>query len=176
MEGNEGGPARPHAGAAADATAVHVRLRDGRLELRFQRRFSQADLEAVKAIPGRRWHPERRIWLLPHKPESLSALTRSFGSRLVLPETPPASAGVAAGAHTLSAEAASMSRETYHRAVDGLLDAMRRANRTREYSRKTERAYLGWARRFCRFHAGAVDGPENRDGSHAGAFLEHLAT
>jgi integron integrase len=50
-----------------------------------------------------------------------------------------------------------------------------RTVRTREYSRKTERAYVGWTRRFIQFHEGRVNRPENLTASHAQAFLEHLA-
>jgi integron integrase len=58
--------------------------------------------------------------------------------------------------------------------LEAVLDAMHRTMRTREYSAKTERSYIGWARRFLRHHAGAVDHPDLLNASHAAAFLEHL--
>jgi len=36
--------------------------------------FSQADLAQIKQIPGRRWDPERKQWLLPDTPETRAAL------------------------------------------------------------------------------------------------------
>jgi integron integrase len=53
---------------------------------------------------------------------------------------------------------------------------MRQAFKVREYSRKTELAYISWAQRFLRFHADSADRPDDLAGSHATAFLEHLAT
>ena len=37
-------------------------------------RFSEADLAQIKQIPGRRWDPERKQWLLPDTPETLAVL------------------------------------------------------------------------------------------------------
>jgi integron integrase len=53
---------------------------------------------------------------------------------------------------------------------------MRQAIRIREYSRKTERAYISWVQRFLRYHAGLVHDPDQLTGSHAIAFLDHLAS
>ncbi|MGQ0561528.1 MAG: site-specific integrase [Gemmatimonadota bacterium] len=47
--------------------------------------------------------------------------------------------------------------------------------RTREYSRKTELAYVGWAQRFLAFHARGGVSPGALTAPHAAAFLEHLA-
>lgn len=63
--------------------------------------------------------------------------------------------------------------DTYQRDAAATVEALRRAIRTREYSRKTENSYTAWARRLL---AGSVDHPERLDASHARAFLEHLAT
>jgi integron integrase len=55
-----------------------------------------------------------------------------------------------------------------------LLEVVRTALRTRRYSLRTEKAYVGWVRRFILFHGkrhpGAMGEPE------IGAFLSHLAT
>jgi site-specific recombinase XerD len=37
-------------------------------------RFSDTDLAQIKQIPGRRWDPERKQWLLPDTPEARAAL------------------------------------------------------------------------------------------------------
>ena len=57
-------------------------------------------------------------------------------------------------------------------AREAILQRLREAIRLRDYSRKTERAYVSWADRFLR-HA---DAPEGLDATHVRAFLEHLAT
>jgi integron integrase len=54
-----------------------------------------------------------------------------------------------------------------------LLDRMRLAIRTRHYSRRTEEAYLGWVRRFVRFHG--MRHPAELPPSSVAAFLSHLA-
>jgi integron integrase len=56
-----------------------------------------------------------------------------------------------------------------------MLASMRRVLQTREYSPKTEKAYVGWVRRFLAFHAGLTHPIDRLDRSHAEAFLEHLA-
>ena len=30
--------------------------------------FSSADIARLKSMPGRRWHPEKKMWSVPNKP------------------------------------------------------------------------------------------------------------
>ena len=55
----------------------------------------------------------------------------------------------------------------------GLLAAYRAMVRTRHYSRRTEEAYLGWVRRFVRFHR--LRHPSQMAEVEVAAFLRHLA-
>ena len=55
-----------------------------------------------------------------------------------------------------------------------LLDRLRDALRTRRYSLRTERAYVGWARRFILFHGKRH--PKDMGSEEVVAFLTHLAT
>jgi integron integrase len=176
-------PSRPREGPRTPAVRVFVQHR--RLELMFDRGFTAADVAAVKAIPGRRWIPERLIWTLPNTPAALEALSRALGPRLVV--IPPAEVGAAAaevGPAAAEIGPAAAERANRERALPGtrpeeietLLETVRRTIRTRGYSRKTEAAYARWVRRFVRFNASAVDRIEHLDASHARAFLEHLAT
>ncbi len=55
-----------------------------------------------------------------------------------------------------------------------LLDLVRDAIRARHYSRRTERAYAGWVRRFVRFHG--LRHPGEMGEAEVTAFLSHLAT
>ena len=63
---------------------ARVRIRGARLELVFKGRFTSEDLAVVKGIPGRRWDPSLRCWLLPAGSDTLERLKRSYGHRLVV--------------------------------------------------------------------------------------------
>ena len=54
-----------------------------------------------------------------------------------------------------------------------VLREMRQAIRTRHYSRRTEKAYVGWAKRFLSLHHG-VD-PSRLSGADITHFLSNLA-
>jgi len=54
-----------------------------------------------------------------------------------------------------------------------LLDQVRHAIRARHYSRRTEKAYVGWVRRFVLFHGKRH--PAELGGPEVTAFLSHLA-
>ena len=54
-----------------------------------------------------------------------------------------------------------------------LLDRMRLAIRTRHYSRRTEEAYIGWVRRYVRFHG--TRHPAELEPSAVASYLTHLA-
>lgn len=159
-------------------TAVRLHARGRHLEVSFDPGFSADDLDRVRAIPGRRWAPDRRVWTLPNTPESKNLLRTAFGQRLVVQP---------AAVHTDPRRSSRDRPEpgqpqpvrpgTLPHDVDALLEAVRRAVRVREYSRKTEAAYVGWVRRFLRFsaHVGGVGRLQDLDAAHALAFLEHLA-
>lgn len=55
-----------------------------------------------------------------------------------------------------------------------LLDVVRRQIRLRHYSPRTEEAYLGWVRRFIRFHGGRH--PREMGAEEVTAFLSSLAS
>lgn len=55
-----------------------------------------------------------------------------------------------------------------------LLEAVRTAVRVRKYSGRTEKAYVGWIRRFVRFHR--MRHPRDCGEQEIQRFLEHLAT
>lgn len=174
MEEKKREEARPGSDAPPARVAVRVRPKDGRLELRFGRGFTGEDVAAVKRIPGRRWLPDFLVWTLPDTSGTLDALATSFGSRLVLSGT-PASRGAASAGAPGPGTGPALPR-AYWSEAQGVLESLRRVIRAREYSRKTEHAYVAWVRRFLGFHSDSVDRPESLDASHATSFLEHLAT
>jgi len=55
-----------------------------------------------------------------------------------------------------------------------LLDRLREGIRVRHYSRRTEKAYIGWVRRFVLFHDKRH--PQEMGTAEVSAFLSHLAT
>jgi integrase len=55
-----------------------------------------------------------------------------------------------------------------------LLDRVREAVRVRHYSRRTEEAYVGWVRRYVRYHG--LRHPQVLGAPEVEAFLTHLAT
>ena len=59
-------------------------------------------------------------------------------------------------------------------AAPRLLDRVREAVRVRHYSMRTEEAYVGWVRRFVRFHG--LRHPQVLGGREVEAFLTHLAS
>ena len=62
-------------------SAVRVIRHEGSVEISFP--YSAADVDAVRGVPGRRWDPGRRVWILPDRPATLERLRDLFGARLV---------------------------------------------------------------------------------------------
>jgi hypothetical protein len=134
----QGGHPPSERGVEGGLGSVDVQLREGLVELRFSGRFTAADLARIKGIEGRRWDPARRMWVLPPALDLLRALREAFGSQLVVveedrPGWPPGGPE---------------SPRTVRDDSEAVLRALRRVLRTRGYSPKTEKAYVGWVRRF----------------------------
>ena len=153
------------------------------LEISFERGFTQLDIDGVKAIRGRKWLPQRLVWTVPHTPANIDALRRAFGSRLRLAEPliagstlsaplpPPGNAPADDHSNAVIASPAAFQQE-----ADRIVAAMRQALHLREYSRKTEIAYVAWVQRFFRFVADSVAESDQLRAQHANAFLEQLAS
>jgi len=118
---------------------VHVVVHSDRLEIRLPQGFSRADLECIRSLPGRRWQPDRRCWVVPDPAQALERVQRAFGEegvivRRVVPEAP--------------AVAPSSPAESRREASTELLDSVRRGLVLRGYSPRTRSVYLGHVRRF----------------------------
>jgi site-specific recombinase XerD len=56
----------------------------GRLIVRFS--YSPERLEAIRTVPGRRWHGDEKYWSVPHDDETLRQLAKAFSTdRVVAP-------------------------------------------------------------------------------------------
>jgi len=137
---------------------------DGLIEVAFGRGFTNDDIGAIKELPGRRWDPERMVWVLPDMPGTMTALAQRFGERMVRVRAdsgdraeadsgdevgPRGAVGSheAAGADQAAGSAeAGGSGET---APDGtVLARVEAALHLRGYSPRTRKVYLGHVRRY----------------------------
>jgi integron integrase len=176
--------------AAIVGDSVHVRFGSG---------FTAADLEIVKAIRGRRWQREARTWWLPRSPSVLASLRRGFAERLVIDGEPCTAVGSSpARPCTLTADAPAGTWMAGDAAADVAMSAargaaagagpsanedgpalvaeLRRVVRLREYSRKTEKAYVSWVQRYLSWtQQGGGAAAASIDERCMVAFLGHLS-
>ncbi|MDX1495273.1 MAG: phage integrase N-terminal SAM-like domain-containing protein, partial [Longimicrobiales bacterium] len=137
------------------------------LELRLLPGFRRSDLEVVRSLPGRRWDPTRRVWLVSSSSAVIPILEQAFGVDGVQVERtagrdvdadPRAdgarssrmpgsgtSAGAGAGAGSGNAAAAAVPRTSEDAE---LLAGFRKALLVRQYSPRTRKVYIGHIRRF----------------------------
>ena len=68
-------------GERARRSAARVEIAQGQAVLVVQLLpgFSARDLDAVRSLPGRRWDPSRRVWLVPRSEIAWSKLEEAFG-------------------------------------------------------------------------------------------------
>ena len=64
--------------------ALHAYLQDGEALLRFP--YDDGLRKLLRALPGRRWDPELRVWRLPLDPESAEAVGQILERLPVEPE------------------------------------------------------------------------------------------
>ena len=126
-----GDPAFPaHSGVVAV-------LSRGEIHLSFP--FDRDLVARVRALPGRRWDPRRRIWRVPDTAEAREAVRREMG---VVP-TAPTSTESGGGAPGKSGGEGLGATTT-----GDLLQRFDEEMRLRGYAPRTRKAYLGHARRF----------------------------
>lgn len=117
------------------------------LEVRFP--YDEERVRRIRRVPGRRWVPERKVWLVPDDPPTRALLTRLFDARG--PSQPDD------GAHGGPISAA--------------LRKMEKELRLQGYAARTRKVYLGHARRLLE----GVDDPADPPGEEGiRAHLLHL--
>jgi site-specific recombinase XerD len=123
-----------------------------RLELRLGPGFSGADLDLVRALPGRRWDREHRLWIVPDPGTSLERVEAAF---------PPGRLEVV--------------RKTGRpEALDDPLEPVRRGLLLRGYSPRTRKLYLGHVRRFLKWAGTGVNSLPEDPSDLAQRYIVHL--
>jgi site-specific recombinase XerD len=134
------------------------------IEVTMPARFTRAELDAVRALPGRRWVPERRVWSVPGVDEPLKALVARFGEARVRVED----------ASKEEPEVAAGRSQPRHDAAPDPLSRVREALSIRGYSPRTRKVYLGHLRRFMQWCGeGQATLPEDPE-EQCRAYLVHL--
>lgn len=126
---------------------------DDRIEITLRPGFGRPQLDAVRALAGRRYDRERRVWVVPGAASSLAALTRALGARrlVVLDIASPGSGD-----------------------PETLLDRVHACLMVRGYSPLTRKVYLGHLRRFLTWcGGGSLRMPADPVGS-AQRYILHL--
>jgi site-specific recombinase XerD len=119
--------------------------------------FTAADVAVVKALPGRRWDPSRKVWTVPASPAVTTALVERFAGRIVVVD--PGADELDDRSHRVSGrpaaeQAAPSSRDLIERARAALV--------LRGYSPRTRKVYLGHIRRFVDSQTATTDPPDPR--------------
>jgi integron integrase len=133
-------------------------VEEGRLFVRF--RYSPERVAAIKTVPGRVWHQERKLWSVPAV-EGAEERLRALLSAPPAPHPPPSAPDPDARALLRPRPGAA-----------ALIDNLRAAVRARGFSPRTEEAYSDWARRFLK-DCGAE--PERLAEADVARFLTALA-
>ena len=89
--------------------------------------YNEALVEMVRAIPGRKYIKERRVWIIPKSPNEKTNIHKYFDNSVIL----------------------NFEEEKQERSIpEGYLNELN----LRRYSRNTKRAYLGSFRRFIDYY------------------------
>ncbi|MBN1524992.1 MAG: integron integrase [Spirochaetales bacterium] len=126
----------------------------GFLSIRFP--FNEKVISAMRQIPGRRWEPAEKAWLLPDTPHHAQRLLQElFATGLFLHEE----------------EDEQNSPVMDHNS--GLMERFQQAMISRHYSPRTMRVYTGWVRDFLAYNGGVW--PEAPGNIEINSYLTTLA-
>lgn len=151
----------------ASGPLISIRLLEGedRAEVTLRPGFTRKELDAVRALPDRKYDPRRRVWTAPHGRRAIATLTGTFGAGgvLVMAEPEPATETALA---SVSATGPGPSR--------ALLEQVQNALTVRGYSRQTRRAYMGHLRRFFEWCGGGTPQLPDDPAEHGQAYILEL--
>jgi integrase/recombinase XerD len=112
----------------------------------------------IRQVPGRRWQPESKVWLIPYSQESVVNLIKSFaGVEIEMYATLEAECPWLIEAFNTSSSQVKTHELELHRQV---LDSLK----LRGYSKRTQKAYIGHIERFlekCDCHADQLTSEHN---------------
>jgi len=145
------------------ATGLVVSIRvlpdQDRIEVTLRPGFTQKELDVVRALPGRRWNPERRSWTAPHARAAVKALTAVFGVAGVL-VVPAPDQGSVSGSGSVSTPpqptATQLGTSVAPECSNPLLERVHDGLTVRGYSPRTRKVYLGHLRRFLEWCGGGT--------------------
>lgn len=141
------------------------------IEIALPRGFTQADLECVRGLPGRRWDSSRLVWRVPGVEEPLALLVARLGQDRVHV------AGRAVPSKAVSRDPplkSDPSERIDGRAGPDPLDLVREALVLRGYSPRTRKVYLGHLRRFLQWCGGGTERLPDDPEAQCRAYLLHL--
>ncbi|OPZ86578.1 MAG: hypothetical protein BWY74_03604 [Firmicutes bacterium ADurb.Bin419] len=101
---------------------------DGYLSVKFP--YSVENVDKIRKVDGRKWVGSDKIWLIPEDTERIKLLFSFFGRENVF-------------------------FENYDHDTDAMI-ALRNELKIRNYSVKTQKAYLGHVRRLLQFHKKSI--------------------
>lgn len=160
MSGSDGAPGsemgaagEPKVEVAREPRVVLNEVEGGRiLELRLAPGFGRLELDAVRALPGRRWDPGRKVWRVPASPSVLATLQDVFGQDGVKvarrAEGPSAGEGDTPSEGDTASEDVEQAVGRRSSADEELIRRFGEALSVRRYSPRTRKVYTGHLKRF----------------------------
>jgi len=128
----------------------------GRIKVSFP--YNPFLVEKVKAIEGRRWHPEEKFWSVPNTPDVLEKLLRIFGDEKVYIDP--------------VLRAASYSKTDVQVGPQAkIAEAVKKELKLRGYSWRTRKAYLHHIDRYLRYFG---KDPRELNENHIREYLLYL--
>jgi integron integrase len=127
---------------------------DGFLSIRMP--YHDSLLASIKKIPGRQWHPKRKVWLLPDFQGNGDLLLQNLYDTGLFQSDDPSEL------HEPDVDVTAKLMDRYEQSLDA-----------RHYSVKTKRVYSTWVRRFIEFNPGMSPGSAGE--KEINRLLTHLA-
>jgi len=146
-------------------TTVSIRRLQDRdcIEIKLLPGFSRRELDVVRALPGRRYDVQRRVWTAPQPEKALATLVAAFGAGGLLmasgPEAPADTTSEPSRNNPGTGSSSGPVTPETPQPPDDILEQVQDALVLRGYSPKTRKVYLGHLRRFLKWCSGPDSGP-----------------
>jgi len=151
---------------------IRVLAGQDRIEVTLSPGFTDQELDIVRALPGRRYDAQRRVWVAPRAQECVARLTRAFGPEgVVVWRNATAKANEKGTDGPESGPVQDVSPSSA-----GLLDDVRDALTVGRFSRRTRKIYLGHLRRFFEWCGEGTPRMPDDPADEGSAYILHLIT